>query len=100
MTLVLHQEVSHCREACYIRPERWLFCNNTDLDLVAKGFCASYWPLAGFSCIIVTDLLLVLNLGGLFGTSLLLRLALLEKGLRDEDLVLGGNAMYKSYIST
>jgi len=50
--------------------------------------------------LLLVGLLLVLNLGGLFGTSLLLRLALLEKGLRDEDLVLGGNAMYKSYIST
>lgn len=81
-------------EAYCIRPERWLFCNNTDLDLVAKGFYASYWLQAMFSCITtMTDLLLVLNLGGLLGTSLFLRLALLEKGLRDEDLVLGGNAV-------
>lgn len=39
-----------------------------------------------------TNLLLLLDLSGLLSASLLLALALLEKGLGDQDLVLGGNA--------
>ena len=38
-----------------------------------------------------TNLLLVLDLGLLLSASLLLALALLEEGLGDEDLVLGGD---------
>ena len=40
----------------------------------------------------VTNLLALLTLLGLLGALLLLRLALLEKGLWDEDLVLGWDA--------
>lgn len=40
---------------------------------------------------VATNLLLVLDLGLLLGASLLLALALLEEGLGDEDLVLGGD---------
>ena len=39
----------------------------------------------------MTDLLLLLDLGGLLGASLLLALALLQEGLRDQDLVFGGD---------
>jgi hypothetical protein len=38
-----------------------------------------------------TNLLLVVGLGLLLSASLLLALALLEEGLRDQDLVLGGD---------
>ena len=40
----------------------------------------------------MTNLLLGLTLGGLFLALLLLGLALLEQGLRDQDLVLGRDA--------
>jgi len=40
--------------------------------------------------------LLLLDLGGLLGASLLLRLALLEKGLGNEDIVLGRDGTKKS----
>ena len=39
-----------------------------------------------------TNLLAGLTLGSLVGSLLLSGLALLEKGLRDQDLVLGGDA--------
>ena len=37
----------------------------------------------------ITNLLLLLDLGGLLSASLLLALALLQKSLRNQDLVLG-----------
>jgi len=40
---------------------------------------------------VVTNLLLLLLLGLLLSASLLLALALLQEGLGDEDLVLGGD---------
>lgn len=43
-----------------------------------------------------TNLLLLLNLSRLLSASLLLALALLEEGLRDQDLVLGGNGTVQS----
>ena len=39
----------------------------------------------------ITNLLALLKLSGLLSASLLLALALLEEGLGDEDLVLGGD---------
>lgn len=39
----------------------------------------------------MTNLLALLKLGSLLSASLLLALALLEEGLGDEDLVLGGD---------
>lgn len=41
---------------------------------------------------VLTNLLARLTLGSLVGSLLLSGLALLEKGLRDQDLVLGGDA--------
>lgn len=46
-----------------------------------------------------TNLLLVLDLGLLLSASLLLALALLKEGLRDEDLVLGGDGAVTHWIS-
>ena len=42
--------------------------------------------------VVGTNLLAGLTLGSLVGSLLLSGLALLEKGLRDQDLVLGGDA--------
>jgi hypothetical protein len=47
----------------------------------------------------VTNLLLLLDLSLLLSASLLLALALLEEGLGDEDLVLGGDGTVTSQIS-
>lgn len=44
----------------------------------------------------VADLLALLEGGGALLASLLLRLALLEEGLGNEDLVLGGNGTVKT----
>jgi len=41
---------------------------------------------------ILTDLLLLLELGGSLLSGLLLTLALLQESLRDENLVMGGDA--------
>ena len=41
--------------------------------------------------IFLTDLLLLLDLGSLLSASFLLALALLQEGLRDQDLVFGGD---------
>ena len=73
-----------------IRPERWLFCNSIDLGLVAKGVYASH-RYHFLNSTEITNLLALLKLGSLLGASLLLALALLEEGLRHEDLVLGGD---------
>lgn len=43
------------------------------------------------STLLLVDLLALLELSGLLSASLLLALALLKEGLRNEDLVLGGN---------
>lgn len=44
-----------------------------------------------------TNLLLLVGVGGLLGTSLLLRLALLQEGLGDQDLVVGGDGTIQSF---
>ena len=47
-----------------------------------------------------TDGLLLLDLSGALSASLLLALALLQEGLGDEDLVLGGNGTASTQVST
>lgn len=81
-----------------IRPERWYFA--TALTLSSRKW---------FLYIIITppvtaqringkctDLLLLGDLGLLLSASLLLALALLQEGLRDEDLLLGGDGTASS----
>ena len=51
-------------------------------------FITVWWVNGG----VLTNLLAGLTLGSLVGSLLLSGLALLEKGLRDQDLVLGGDA--------
>jgi hypothetical protein len=46
---------------------------------------------------VFTYLLLLGNLSSLFSASLLLALALLQEGLRDQDLVVGGNGTVYSF---
>lgn len=46
---------------------------------------------------IATDLLLLVGIGLLLSTSLLLRLALLQEGLGDQNLVVGGNGTAHSF---
>lgn len=48
---------------------------------------------------IITDLLLLVGLGGALGASLLLRLALLEQSLGDQDLVVGGDGAIHQFRS-
>ena len=49
----------------------------------------------------MTDLLLLLDLGGLLSASLLLALALLQEGLGDQNLVFGRDSTaVKNQIST
>ena len=52
------------------------------------GFITVWWVKGG----VLTNLLLGLTLGSAVGSLLLSGLALLEKGLRDQDLVLGRDA--------
>lgn len=47
----------------------------------------------------ITDLLLLVDLGGALSTSLLLRLALLEQSLGDQDLVVGGDGAIHQFRS-
>ena len=77
---------------CIVRPERW-YLATASANLVARVCCASCNPLeGGKSCVDGnTYSLLLLDLGLTLSASLLLRLALLEKGLGDEDVVLGGD---------
>ena len=74
-----------------------VFCNSIDLGLVAKGVYASHRYLL-LNQTKITNLLALLKLGSLLSASLLLALALLEEGLGDEDLVLGGNGAVRVSI--
>lgn len=48
----------------------------------------------------MTNLLLLVSLGGLLGASLLLRLALLQESLGDQDIILGRDGTRVDQIST
>lgn len=48
--------------------------------------------------IVLTDLLLLVGLGSPLGASLLLRLALLQEGLRDQNLLVGGDGTAHSIL--
>src|SRR4051812_6256480 len=76
---------------CYVRPERW-YLATASANLVAMVCCASCCPLEGGSSSDGnTYSLLLLDLGLTLSAGLLLRLALLQEGLRDQNVVLGGD---------
>ena len=58
------------------------------------GFITVWWVKGG----VLTNLLLGLTLGSALGSLLLSGLALLEKGLRDQDLVLGRDATVENVL--
>lgn len=76
---------------CNVRPERW-YLATASANLVAMVCCASCCPLnEGSSSDGYTHSLLLLDLGLALSAGLLLRLALLQEGLGDQDIVLGGD---------
>lgn len=72
-----------------VRPERRLTFNSID-DCLVEEMCVLHHCAGGAGTGFTYGLLLLLG-GGALSAGLLLALALLEEGLRDEDLVVGGN---------
>lgn len=92
------EQVNKSQVRCSIRPERWLILQQHRRCLVGKiMICIT--SKAGDVINLLTNLLLLLDLSLLLSASLLLALALLEEGLGDEDLVLGGDGTVISQIS-
>jgi hypothetical protein len=71
------------------------FSNSIDRSLVARLCCASYRS-RGYEERCKTDLLALILLGRTLGAGLLLRLALLQESLRNEDIVLSWDGPARS----
>lgn len=72
-------------------PKDSIFADIIDRSLVVAWIRLFITSLAWIYSEIMTDLLLLVSLGGALGASLLLRLALLEQSLGDHDVVVGGD---------
>lgn len=72
-------------------PKDSIFADIIDRSLVVAWIRLFITSLAWIYSEIMTDLLLLVSLGGALGASLLLRLALLEQSLGDQDVVVGGD---------
>lgn len=72
-------------------PKDSIFADIIDRSLVVAWIRLFITSLAWIYRGIVTDLLLLVGVGGALGAGLLLRLALLEQSLGDQDLVVGGD---------
>lgn len=73
------------------------FADIIDRSLVDAWIQLYITSLAGMVRIVLTDLLLLLDLSGPLSASFLLGLALLQEGLGDQNLVVGGNGTAHSF---